>query len=62
MRLAIYSRSFCRISSFVECLALGKVVFVECLSVPNVLFSFNVVVTKSRTLSSVVLDKEFLIC
>jgi hypothetical protein len=48
-----------RVSLFVECLALGKAVFAECLPVPRVLLSVNVVITESRTLPSVTLDKDF---
>jgi hypothetical protein len=51
--------ALCRASPFAECLTLGKEVFAECLSIPSVLLSVNVVVTKSRTLSSVALGKDF---
>jgi hypothetical protein len=51
--------SLCRVSSFAECLTLGKEVFAECLAIPSVLLSVNVIVTESVTLSSAALSKEF---
>jgi hypothetical protein len=51
--------ALCRVSTFAECLALGKEVFAECLHVPRVLLSVNVVVTESRTLPCAALDKDF---
>jgi hypothetical protein len=51
--------ALCRASSYVECLTLGKEVVAECLSMLNVLLSVNMIVTKSMTLPSVVLGKQF---
>jgi hypothetical protein len=51
--------TLCRAPPFAECLALGKVVFAECLPVLRVLLSVNVGITKSRTLPSAALGKDF---
>jgi hypothetical protein len=51
--------ALCRALPFAECLALGKDVFTECFPVPRVLLSVNMIVTESRTLPSVALDKDF---
>jgi hypothetical protein len=51
--------TLCREPLFAECLALGKNFFIECISVPSVMLSVNALVTKSRSLSSAALGKNF---
>jgi hypothetical protein len=52
--------ALCRVLPFTKYLALlGKDVFTECFPLPRVLLSVNAVITESRTLLSVTLDKDF---